>query len=326
MRVFLTGATGFIGGRIARKLRHRGDEVAALVRSPSKAGDLEALGCSLVPGDLADTDAIRGGMGGCDAVIHAAAMYEVGIRASERPAMREANVDGTATVLKTALELGTPRVVYVSTINAFGNTQGQIVDENYRHTERYVSAYDETKHLAHKVAVDLIENHSLPGIIVQPGSVYGPGDPSTTGRALRMFLDGKMPVRTLLGVGVNMLHVDDAAEGIVLALDKGRVGEAYVLGGEIGRLEEEIETAARLTDKKAPRFTVPVWALRMSIPLWPLVGRVMGMPPNLKELISAGHPDVTYWATDAKARSELGYSPRGLGEGLRQTLADEGYI
>lgn len=326
MKVFLTGATGFIGGRIANRLRERGDEVTALVRSVARAGDLEAAGCALVPGDLSDLASIRTGMEGCTAVIHSAAMYEVGVRAKDRPAMRATNVDGTANVLKAALDLSIPRTVYVSTINAFGNTEGEVVDENHLHKERYVSAYDETKHLAHKVAVDLIQNSGLPAIIVQPGSVYGPGDPSTTGLALRMFLDGKMPVKTLLGAGVNMLHVDDAAGGILLALDKGRLGQAYVLGGTIGRLEDEIVTAAKLTGKKAPRFAVPIWALKMLTPAWPLVGKVMGMPPNLAEMITAGHPDVTYWATDAKARDELGYAPRELEEGLRQTLEAEGYL
>lgn len=326
MKVFLTGGTGFIGGRIAERLRERGDEVSALVRSPGKAEELEAAGCHLFPGDLSDLASIRAGMEGCTAVIHSAALYEVGIRAKDRPAMRAANVDGTANVLRTALDLSIPRIVYVSTINAFGNTEGAVVDENYLHKGRYVSAYDETKHLAHKVAVDLIQNHGLPAIIVQPGSVYGPGDRSTTGLAFRMFLDGKMPAKTLLGAGVNMLHVDDAVAGIILALDKGRDGEAYVLGGTIGRLEDEIDTAARLTGKKAPRFTVPIWALRMLTPVWPVVGKAMGMPPNLGELITAGHPDVTYWASDAKARDELGYSPRELEEGLRQTLEAEGYL
>jgi dihydroflavonol-4-reductase len=156
MKVFVTGATGFIGSEVARRLRARGDHVRALVRNPAKAAELQAIGCELVAGELDDLAAIRSGMEGCDAVIHGAAIYEVGIPKSRRPAMYEANVKGTENVLRAALDLKVAKVVYVSTVNAFGNTEGQVVDESHRHNERYVSYHDETKHKAHKVAQDFI--------------------------------------------------------------------------------------------------------------------------------------------------------------------------
>src|SRR5262249_50227117 len=126
MKVFVTGATGFIGGEIARQLRQRGDEVVCLVRSPAKAARLTELGCQTVAGDLGDKEALRSGMEGCGAVVHAAAMYEVGIPKSQHPAMHEANVTGTENVLGTAKEAGIPRVVYVSTCGVFGNTHHEI--------------------------------------------------------------------------------------------------------------------------------------------------------------------------------------------------------
>ena len=129
MKAFVTGATGFIGGHLVRKLRQRGDEVTALVRSPGKASELRDLGCELVEGDLGDQSAIRRGVGGCDACFHVAAVYKVGIPASERPAMFDANVRGTERVLDAAIEGGAQRIVYVSTIGAFGNTRGKVVDE-----------------------------------------------------------------------------------------------------------------------------------------------------------------------------------------------------
>src|SRR5688572_28768577 len=122
MRVFVTGGTGFIGGHVARKLRERGDDVVALVRAPEKARALEELGCELVAGSLADPAAIRKGMGGTDAVVHGAAIYEVGIPESAHRAMYEANVVGTETVMRAALEGKVPKVVYISTVAAFGNT------------------------------------------------------------------------------------------------------------------------------------------------------------------------------------------------------------
>ena len=138
MKVFVTGGTGFIGGEVVRQLRARGDEVVCLVRNPDKGRALAELGCELAAGDLGDETAIREGMEGCDAVIHAAAMYEVGIPAQQRPAMCEANVAAPKRVLRAALAAGVPKIVYVSTVGVFGNTHEQVVDETYEHPEEDV--------------------------------------------------------------------------------------------------------------------------------------------------------------------------------------------
>ena len=175
MKVFVTGGTGFIGGHVVRRLRQRGDEVRGLVRSPEKGQPLSELGCELVSGDLSDTDAIRAGMEGCEGAIHGAAMYEVGIPESEHRAMYDANVIGTENVLRSALDAGLRKVVYISTVGAFGNTKGQVVDESYEHPGvGFTSYYEETKLEAHRLAKRLISEAGLPCVIVQPGGVYGP--------------------------------------------------------------------------------------------------------------------------------------------------------
>ena len=320
MRAFVTGGTGFIGGVLARRLRDRGDDVVALVRSPSKAAELIALGCELVEGDLGDRDVLRKGMDGCDAAFHAAAVYRVGIPESERPAMFEANVGGTERVLDAAIEAGVGRIVYVSTIGAFGNTHGRVVDETYRRTPGdWLSAYDETKYLAHEAAVERI-GRGAPILIAQPGGVYGPGDHSDLANFIEQVRKGRLKVLAFPDTGFNFLHVEDAAQGILLVHDRGRIGEAYVLGGQLTTIREAIETVARLSGRKPPRITLPPVLAKMAIPIGPLVGRVMGTGPNLRELIRAAD-GVTYWATDAKARGELGYAPRDLETGLGQTLA-----
>jgi dihydroflavonol-4-reductase len=324
MKVFITGATGFIGSEVARRLRARGDEVRALVRDPGSAAELEKIGCHLVVGDLGDRDAIRSGMTGCDAVIHGAAIYEVGIPKSRRPAMYEANVQGTENVLGVALDLKVKKAVYVSTVNAFGNTAGRVVDESHLHDERYVSYYDETKHKAHKVARDFIAK-GLPLVIVQPGGVYGPGDTSPQGRIFNQFLDGKLPAMMFPNTGFNMVHRDDVAAGILLCLDKGKVGEAYVLGGEITTVGELINTLARVAGRRPPRLTLPAIVIKAVAPLGPVLGPAMGQGPNLGEIIKAAD-NVTYWAKDDKARRELGYSPRPLEQGLRETLEADGRL
>jgi nucleoside-diphosphate-sugar epimerase len=325
VKLFVTGGTGFIGGEVVRQLRQRGDEVACLVRNPEKGTALRELGCELVAGDLADERAIRKGMEGCDAVIHAAAVYEVGIPASQRPAMKEANVGGTERVLSAALEAKIPKVVYVSTVGVFGNTHGRIVDESYEHpAQEFTSAYEQTKWEAHQVAKRLI-GEGLPCVIVQPGGVYGPGDTSSVGQLLNQFLSGKMPLMPFPELGICLSHVEDIATGILLALDKGKAGEAYVISGPATTMREAIGVVAEVTDRKPPRGAIPTPLMKAMIPIGPLVGKVMGQPPNLRELISSAD-GVTFWAGYDKAKRELGYEPRGLEQGLRDMLAAEGRL
>ena len=324
MNVFVTGATGFIGGHLARKLRERGDEVTALVRNPDKARQLVDLGCTLVRGDLSDGATIEDAMSGRDAVIHSAAVYKVGIPRTEHQAMYETNVEGTETVLGAALEAGIPKVVYVSTVGILGNTGGKVVDETHRREGPYTSYYEETKYLAHEVAGRLI-GQGLPCVIAMPGGVYGPGDQSDVRQILDRFLAGKMPAMALGDAGFTFVHVEDVVDGLLLALDKGRPGESYVLGGEIATVEKLITKLGAAAGRKPPRFNVPTGVLKAMAPAGPLIGKLAGFPPNLKELISASD-GVTYWASHDKAASELGYSPRPLEEGLEQTLVAEGRI
>ena len=320
MKVFLTGGTGFIGGEVARQLRRRGDEVVCLVRNPEKGAAVSALGCETIRGDLSDEAAIRQGMTGCDAVIHAAAMYEVGIPVSQRPAMREANVAGTERVLRGALEAKIPKVVYVSTVGAFGNTHRKVVDESYVHPgKEFTSYYEETKLEAHRIAKRMIADEGLPGTIVQPGGVYGPGDTSQVADLLEQFLSGKMPLLPFPELGICLSHVEDVATGILLALDKGKAGETYVISGPVTTIRDAIEVVAGVSGRKAPKHALPTGLMKALTPIGPLVGKMMGQPPNLRELISSGD-NVTFWASHEKASRELGYAPRGMEEGLRQTL------
>lgn len=320
MKVLVTGGTGFIGGEVVRQLRERGEEVVCLVRSPEKATKLRELGCELASGDLGDEAAIRKGMGGCDAAIHAAAMYEVGIPPKQRPAMWEANVAGTERVMKVALEEKVPRIVYVSTVGIFGNTHKRVVDESYENPETdFTSYYEETKLEAHKLVQRMIDDQGLPAIIVQPGGVYGPDDTSQVADLLEQFFAGKLPLMPFPELGICMTHVEDIAGGILLALDKGKLGETYVISGPVTTMREAIETVAKVSGRKAPKRNLPTGLMKAMIPLGPVVGKVMGQPPNLRELISSAD-NVTFWASYDKAQKELGYSPRGMEEGLRQTL------
>jgi dihydroflavonol-4-reductase len=326
MRVFVTGATGFIGGRVVRRLRERDDEVRALVRDLDRGRELERLGCELVVGDLGDVAAIEAGLEGCDALIHGAAVYEVGIPEREHRRMYEANVLGTERVLRAALAAATPKVVYVSTVGAFGNTHGEVVDETYRHPgSSFTSYYEQTKYEAHRIAERLIAEDGLPCVIVQPGGVYGPGDHSALGKQMDDFLAGRMPLLLFPDLGMNLVHVDDVAAGVLLALDRGTPGESYVLGGQVTTMRELIGTLGRVAGRKPPARALPTGVLKAIAPAGPLVGKLTGQPPNMRELISSAD-GVTFWAKHDKAIAELDYSPRGLEQGFRDMLAAEGKL
>ena len=309
MKVFLTGATGFVMGAVARVLRARGDEVIALVRSPSRAGSLSALGCKLVAGDVEDPTAAMSELRDCDALIHGAAIYEIGVTAERRRTMEETNVNGTRRMLDAARSAGTPRIVYVSTIAAFGNTHGKIVAEGHRPTSTPTSAYEDTKRRAHEIALDATRD-GAPIVIVQPGQVYGPNDHSSVGANFRAIADGRLRYRAFEGLGLNLVHVDDVADGIVRALDRGRVGECYVLGGELTTLGDAYRAVATATGRTLPAFVLPPAIVRFAARLI----------PSMKEVVSSAD-GVTFWATDAKARSELKTSPRNLVTGMRDTFS-----
>ena len=324
-RIFMTGGTGFIGGHVARKLIERGDDVRVLVRNPDKAADLKKIGCRIWPGELTDVDALAKGIDGAEALIHGAAIYEVGIPESEREQMRLANVEGTGNVLAAALEAKTPKVVYISTVAAFGNTHGQVVDETYQHPgKEFTSYYEQTKYEAHQVAKELI-SMGLPCVIVQPGGVYGPKDHSALGKQMHDFLKGRLPALPFPDLGMNMVHVEDVADGVILALDKGEVGESYVLGGEVTTMRGLIGSVAKVSGRKPPRVSIPTPMIKLMAPFGATVGKVMGQPPNLRELISSSD-GVTFWAKQDKAVEKLGYSPRGLEEGIRDMLEAEGKL
>ncbi len=325
MKVFVTGGTGFIGGHVVRMLLERGDEVVAMVRSPEKATDIAALGAVVIEGDVSDRARIAASMSGCDAAIHGAAIYEVGIPKSKREPMRLANVVGTENVLGAALDAKLGKVVYISTIAAFGNTNGEIVDETYDHPgQSFTSYYEETKYEAHQVAKRLIAE-GLPCVMVQPGGVYGPKDHSALGKQISDFVAGRLPLVPFGDTGMNMVHVEDVATGVLLALDKGEVGEAYVLGGEITTMRELINTTAKVAGKRPPRGNLPTGLIKAMAPAGPVVGKLMGQPPNLRELISTSD-GVTFWASSDKAEAKLGYEPRPLERGLREMLEAEGKL
>ena len=296
--------------------------MVAAVRDPKRAEALRVLGCDLLGSDLSNRAQLERSMKGSDSIFHLAGAYRVGIPESERAAMYDSNVGATERVLDAAAAAGVSRIVYVSTINVFGNTHGAVVDEAYRRNPAagFVSWYDETKFLAHEAAEERIRR-GAPIVIAMPGGVYGRGDHSQVGQQLADAFAGRLRYRGLSEVGLSFVHVEDVAEGLLLAHDKGATGQAYVLGGQIGRLDDGLDLAARLGGHRPPSLRVPTPLLRAVAPAAPLFAPLLGLPPNLGEVIRASE-GVTYWASDAKARAELGYAPVDLETGLRRTFLE----
>jgi len=321
MKIFMTGATGFIGGRLARRLKARGDEVVALVRSPEKGGDLAALGVTLARGDITDAGSVRAAMRGAEQVFHVAAWYKVGVR--DRSPAWPINVDGTRHVLEAMRDLGVPKGVYTSTLAAFSDTAGRTVDESYRpHVSHWLSEYDRTKSAAHfEIALPMMEQ-GLPLVIVQPGVNYGPGDTSVVRDLFIQYLKRQLPMIPR-GMACCWAHVEDTVSGHVLAMEKGRAGESYIIAGPAHTYVEAIETAERITGIPAPRLRPGPVTMRAMAAVMSVVEKVVPVPETMAAESFREMAGTTYLGSNAKAKRELGFSPRPLEEGLRETLEHE---
>ncbi|MCI0624072.1 MAG: NAD-dependent epimerase/dehydratase family protein [Acidobacteria bacterium] len=320
MKYFLTGATGFIGGQVARQLAEAGHQVIALARDPSSATGLAALGVALHKGDVTDKESMRRPMTGVDGVFHIAAWYKIG--EGNPHAAQAINVQGTRHVLELMQELKIRKGVYTSTLAVFSDTRGKVVDESYRHDGPWLSVYDRTKWAAHyEVALPMIQQ-GLPLVIVQPGLVYGPGDTSSVRGTITQYLQRKLPL-VPKKTAFCWAHVDDTARGHVLAMEKGKPGESYIIAGPVHTLEEALDLAERITGIPAPGFRASPAVMKTLAALMRIAGSVVPLPSSYTAeslRVTAGS---TYLGENSKARRELGFHPRPLEEGLHQTLMHE---
>lgn len=320
MKIFLTGATGFIGGRLAERLA-QDHEVRALVRTPAKAGSLEALGVELVPGDLNDRAALARGMDGCDAVVHGAAMYVLG--RVNPDVMEEVNVGGTRRVLEAAREAGIENVVYISSVAAKGDTGGVMADETFAHRQDFPSHYERTKFEAHQVADAMIAK-GLPVKVVMPGVVYGPGDQSSIMQYLRDFVRRTLPARVGEETVYSFVHVDDVVDGIVRVLTRGKPAQSYLLAGFPHSFRELNLTLVELTGVRPPRFALPLWLARIYARVSDFVGHVLGRPVLVSREGVESVADRCYAFDSTRAIRDLGWAPRPLRAGLVPTLRSLG--
>lgn len=320
MRYFITGATGFIGGEVARQLVEAGHDVVAIARSPERAGDLVKLGVSVHQGDITDKESMRGPMTGADGIFHVAAWYEIGIRDAAR--MERINVEGTRNVLELMRELAIPKGVYTSTVGVFSNTHGQLVDETYRHVDGFINAYERTKWQAHYEVAEPMIRDGLPLVIVMPGLVYGPGDTSLLGEMLIEWLQGRLRVAPG-GAAYCWAHIEDTARGHLLAMEKGVPGESYIIAGEPATFAEVVQKGEEWFGIPAPRITVSPGVARALAGVLGLVEKVVPLSGTYSAEALRTVAGVSYYGSNAKARRELGFDPRPLEDGLRATVEHE---
>jgi len=306
-RVLVTGASGFVGSAVARALLARGDEVRVLLRESSPRANIADLDCRVVVGDMRDPKSMVRAMDGARYVFHVAADYR--LWAPDPEEIVRNNLEGARAVMEAARTTGAERIVYTSSVAALKPVAGVAVDESSRHSEESaIGAYKKSKLVAERL-VERMAGEGLPVVIVSPSTPIGPRDikPTPTGRIIVQAANGGMPA--FVDTGLNLVHVDDVARGHLLALEKGRVGENYILGGEDVRLKDMLGVIAPLVGRKPPRIRLPRG------PLYPLafgaeaMARLTGKEPFLTAdalKMSKYH----MFFSSGKAHRELGFSAR----------------
>ena len=311
MHYFVTGATGFLGGHVTARLVDGGHQVTALVLTRDEARELADYGVRPHVGSVTDKDTLRRGMRGVDGVFHVAGS-RVGFY--DRDTAEAVNIDGTRNVLELVRELGIGKVVHTSTLSVFSDTHGKVVDETYRFTGKHLTEYDRVRARAHyEVALPMME-HGLPGVILLPGAMYGPHDTSVMAGLLGRYLLGKVHAVSAASAYC-WAHVADVAQAHVLAMEFGRPGQQYIVGGEPHTVREVLAEAGQLVGRARPPIPLPAWLVRPAASVVGAGAKIV-RPWRLgadRLRVAVG---VTYLGSDARARAELGFDPRSLSDGL----------
>ena len=319
MKILATGATGYLGRAVAACLHAGGHQVVALCR-PGSASRLPP-GVRPVDGDVLDSGSVRRALRGCDALVHMAAM--VRMWSADPGEFDRVNVDSLTALLRAAEEAGIGRILTTSSVVALGPTDGTIGDETTeRAVLRFSTDYERTKWRAERVVRESV-TAGLPIVTVYPGVVYGPGAP-TRGNLLRGLLqryhEGRL--RTRLGRSDRRIcyaYIDDVARGHLLALDGGRPGSGYILGGENATQADLFAILQEISGHPPPRITVPYWAGEALGRCLQVVARVTGFePPVTAGVVATFRHEWAY--SSERAIRELGYRVTPLREGLARTL------
>lgn len=319
MRVFITGATGFVGGHVARAYASEGANLRLLTRQTSRLDSLAGLDAETIVGDLREPERLRSALTGCDTLVHVAADYRLWVR--DPAEMYAANVDGTRELLRIAREVGVQRVVYTSSVATMGfKSDGSIVNEETPVSlADMIGPYKRSKFLGEQEAIRAAQagQHVM---ILNPTTPIGPGDakPTPTGRIVVDFLNKKFPA--YVDTGLNLVDVDEVARMHVVALEKGTPGERYILGGENLTLKQILDRMSSITGLPSPTMKVP-HAVAMAFAFFDenFTGRLRGKEPRATvEAVRMGKK--TMFASSAKAERDLGFKVIPVYHALRSAI------
>jgi dihydroflavonol-4-reductase len=319
MLAFVTGATGFLGSHVARVLAEQGANLRLLVRPSSDLRNIGGLTADRVTGDLRDAGSIERAMSGCDVVFHVAADYRLWVRDSDQ--MYQSNVEGTRAILDAARRNRVRRVVYTSSVATMGFTaDGHSADENSPVSlDKMIGHYKRSKYMAEELAI-AAGRSGLDVVIVNPSTPVGERDikPTPTGRIILDFLKKKFPA--YVDTGLNLVDVTECARGHIAALEKGRSGERYILGGENLTLKQILDKLAAITGLPSPTIKVPYFvALATGVVDETITGRVLGREPRATiDAVRMGRKKM--FVSSAKAERELGWKPSPVDSALRRAV------
>jgi len=327
MATLVTGATGFIGSHIARKLVESGEHVKVLLRKSSKTTNIDDIDVERVYGDVMDINSINEALKGCHTLYHTAGVAS--FRKEDYQKMEDINVGGTFNILNGALEAGVKKVVHTSSIAAVGvDSDGGIANEDTDYQLDYLEVkYLDTKHRGEQIALDFASK-GLPLVVVNPSTVIGTGDIYLSSTAFILWFYKKKFPGYMDGT-LNMVDVEDVAEGHILAAEKGRIGERYILGNENFTLLELFNVLEEVTGIPRPKVKIPYF---MALASGYLVERVLGMSfPNYStmDLDSVKLSKLRWHFDSSKAINELGYKPGDIKESVKKTLTwfrENGYL
>jgi dihydroflavonol-4-reductase len=327
MTTLITGATGFVGSALAHKLLARGEAVRVLVRPTADRRNLEQLRVEIAAGDLNDPVSLAAAIKGCDTLFHVAADYRLWV--PDPAPMFRSNVEGTRQLMRAAAEAGVRRIVYTSSVATLlpRPDSSPAHEEHAGSAADMIGAYKQSKHAAETIVRGMIAE-GLPVIIVHPSTPIGPRDikPTPTGKMVVDAANGRMPA--YVDTGLNVVHVDDVAEGHILALERGRVGRNYILGSENMSLATILTLVAELSNRRPPRIKLPHGLVMPIAGLAELGARVTGRQPfATREAIKLARK--TMFFTSERAIQELGYRPRPAREAIADAIVwfrEHGYV
>ena len=318
-KVLVTGATGFVGAAVARALIARGEDVVLLARKTSPRGNVDGLDARVVIGDLRDAESLVAAFEGVDRLYHVAADYR--LWAPDPNEIVEANRIGVANIMSAALRAGVSRVVYTSSVATLKlNEEGRPVDETSPATpEQAIGAYKKSKTIAERLVEHMIVEQGLPAVIVNPSTPIGPRDikPTPTGRIIVEAANGKMP--GYVDTGLNLVHVEDVAAGHLAAMDRGRIGERYILGGQDAPFGKFLTEICEMAGRRPPMLKIPLGPLFPFARAAEFLARFTGREP-FATVDALRMSRYRMYFSSAKAQAELGYAARPYREAIADSL------